>query len=77
MKQVSIHDAKTHLSRLIARAQAGEEIVIARGREPVAKLVPLGPPRKGRVFGALRGRLRVDDAFFEPLPEEELARWER
>jgi prevent-host-death family protein len=68
---ISIHVAKTHLSRLIARAEAGEEIVIARGRKPIAKLVPIAPKPK-RVFGALKGRLSVGPEFFAPLPAEEL-----
>ena len=59
---VSIHVAKTHLSRLIARAEAGEEIVIARGRKPVAKLVPIAPKAK-RVFGALKESCRWDPSF--------------
>lgn len=71
---VSIHAAKTNLSRLIARAEAGEEIVIARGRKPVAKLVPLAPKPK-RVFGALRGKIAIGPEFFEPLPPEELDEW--
>lgn len=72
-----IHKAKTELSRLIERACAGEEVVIARGKEPVVRLVPIRrePPR--RRFGALRGKLVVDDRFFEPLPDEELDAWER
>lgn len=77
MKQVTIHAAKTNLSKLIEEACAGEEIVIARGREPVARLVPVAPATQGRRFGAMRGRVWVDDAFFEPLPEDELAAWER
>lgn len=73
---VTIHVAKTTLSQLIARVEAGEKIVIARGRTPVAKLVPI--PRKAprRRFGAMRGKARVDAAFFEPLPEDELKAWE-
>jgi len=73
---ISIHVAKTHLSRLIARAEAGEEIVIARGRNPVAKLVPIAPKPK-RIFGALKGKLSVGSEFFEPLPPEELNTWEQ
>ena len=73
---ISIHVAKTHLSRLIARVEAGEEIVIARGRNPVAKLVPIAPKPK-RVFGALKGKLSVGSEFFEPLPPEELSTWEQ
>jgi prevent-host-death family protein len=73
---VSIHAAKTNLSRLIARAEAGETIIIARGRIPVAKLVPLTPKGK-RVFGALRGKIAIGPEFFEPLPPEELDEWQQ
>ena len=71
---VTIHAAKTHLSRLVARAEAGEEIVIARGNKPVAKLVPITAKPK-RVFGALRGRFEIGPEFFEPLPPDELEAW--
>jgi len=77
MKPVTIHAAKTHLSRLIERACAGDEVIIARGREPVARLVPIGRKKRGRVFGSMRGRARVTKAFFEPLPAAELKAWER
>jgi len=73
---VTIHVAKTNLSRLLARAEAGEEIVIARGSKPVAKLVPIAPKPK-RVFGALRGKFEIGPEFFEPLPPEELEAWEQ
>lgn len=72
---VGMHAAKTTLSRLIERAERGEEIVIARDGEPVARLVPIAAvPR--RQFGLLRGLGRVGPEFFEPLPEEELRSWE-
>jgi prevent-host-death family protein len=77
MKQVTIHAAKTHLSRIIEEACAGEEIVICRGSEPVVRLVPVRGPAPARVFGSMRGHARVDDAFFEPLPPDELAGWEQ
>lgn len=77
MKVVTIHAAKTHLSRLIEEVAAGEQVVIARGKEPVARLVPIAPRQQGRVFGALRGRATVDRRFFEPLPEDEIDAWER
>lgn len=73
---VSIHAAKTNLSRLVARAEAGEEIVIARGSKPVAKLVPIEPKPK-RVFGALKGKISIGPEFFEPLPLEELDEWQQ
>lgn len=75
MAQVTIHAAKTNLSKLIERACAGEEVVIMRGREPVARLVPVSAIPKGRRFGALKGLATVTDAFFEPLPDDELAAW--
>ena len=77
MKPVTVHVAKTHLSRLIKRAQAGEEVVIARGRVPVVRLVPVRRAKGGRTFGAMRGRAKVGAAFFKALPAEELAAWER
>jgi len=71
---ISIHAAKTHLSRLIARAEAGEEIIIARGRKPVVKLVPIAPKPR-RMFGSMKGQFTVGPEFFEPMSEEELALW--
>jgi antitoxin (DNA-binding transcriptional repressor) of toxin-antitoxin stability system len=73
-EQVTVHFAKTHLSRLLARVEAGETIVIARGDKPVAKLSPAGPmaPRKP---GLYKGKMRIGPEFFEPLPEEELEAW--
>ena len=66
---------KTHLSRLLTQAEAGEEVVIARNGRPVARLVGYAPRGK-RQFGALKGRIAVDDSFFDPLPEAELSSWE-
>ena len=71
----SIHAAKTQLSRLVERACAGEQVVIARGKTPVVKLVPTDADTPRRRFGAMRGRARVTQAFFAPLPHEELAAW--
>ena len=77
---VNVYDAKTNLSRLLERASAGEEILIARAGKPIARLVPLAPmvpqaPRKPRVGGQLAG-LTIPDEFFAPLSEAELADWE-
>jgi prevent-host-death family protein len=74
---ISIHAAKTHLSRLIARAEAGEEIVIARGNKPVVKLVSIEPPKPRRVAGRLKGQVSIGPEFFEPLPPEELDAWDQ
>ncbi len=76
MKTVTIHQAKTNLSRLIEQACEGEEIVIARGPEPVVRLVPIRDSKGRRKPGALRGKLKVGKEFFEPLPAEELEAWE-
>ena len=75
MTTVNIHEAKTHLSRLLAQVEAGEDIVIARNGKPVARLVPCEEQGR-REFGVLKGRIKLDDNFFDPLPEEELAAWE-
>ena len=74
MKIVTIHKAKTTLSQLIAEAEAGEEIVLARGKQPVVKLVPVA--RRGeRKFGALKGKMKIGPEFFEPMTDEELRQW--
>ncbi len=71
-----MHVAKTQLSRLIQAAENGDEVVIARRDVPVVRLVPIAPRAKQRKFGAMKGRARTDDSFFEPLAQDELARWE-
>jgi prevent-host-death family protein len=76
MTTVTVHAAKTHLSRLIQRAAAGEDIVIVRGKTPVARLTAIPPRPVRRQFGAYRGEFEVPDGFFEPLPESELAAFE-
>jgi prevent-host-death family protein len=76
MKTFTIHEAKTNLSKLIEQACQGEEVVIARGPEPVVRLVPIADVKGRRQPGALRGKLRVGREFFEPLADEEIARWE-
>jgi antitoxin (DNA-binding transcriptional repressor) of toxin-antitoxin stability system len=77
MKIVTIHTAKTTLSQLLALVEAGEEIVLARGKAPIAKLVPFQPPATKRRFGALSGIISVGPEFFDPLSEQELAAWEQ
>jgi prevent-host-death family protein len=72
---VNVHEAKTHLSRLLERAHAGEVIVLAKAGKPYARLVPL-EGKSERVPGRLRGRIVMTDAFFEPLPQDELRAWE-
>ncbi|HEV2568506.1 type II toxin-antitoxin system prevent-host-death family antitoxin [Sphingomonas sp.] len=79
MTTVSVHEAKTHLSRLIERVLAGEEVVIARNKEPVVRLVREGPAKKRPLLGALKGRLGdVGDDVWKPWTEDELglAEWD-
>jgi prevent-host-death family protein len=71
---VNVHEAKTHLSKLLDQAHAGEEIILAKAGKPYARLMPLVTQPTKRKPGRLAGR--VDDAFFEPLPDEEFAAWE-
>ena len=75
MPTVNVHEAKTHLSRLLAQVEAGEEVTIARNGKPVARLVACA--RVGRPQpGIFKGKIVVPDSFFDPLPEEELRLWE-
>lgn len=68
---MNIHEAKTHLSRLLQRVEAGEEIVIANGGRPVARLVPVDPPARDRVPGTAKGMVWISDDFDAPIPELE------
>jgi prevent-host-death family protein len=75
-KIVNIHEAKTHLSRLLARVAAGDEVIIAKAGTPIARLVPVAPSGQ-RSLGADRGRGFIADDFDAPLPEKILAEFER
>ena len=75
MTVVNVHEAKTHLSRLLAQVEAGEEVVIARNGKPVAQLVRCRPKGK-RQPDIFKGKIVLPDSFFDPLPEEELKAWE-
>lgn len=72
---VNVHEAKTHFSRLLEQAHAGQEIILARAGKPYARLMPLASPAPKRHPGRLSGK--VGDAFFDPLPENELSAWEQ
>lgn len=74
MRTVTMMDAKTNLSKLVAEALAGEDIVIARGATPAVRLVPVVPVGR-RSFGALAGQIAFDARFDDPLPADELAAW--
>jgi len=80
--EATMHEAKTSLSKLVARAKAGEEVILTNGkaRTPVARIVPITAPEtsalKERPIGLFKGQFEVPDSFFDPLSEEELALWE-
>lgn len=84
MPHIGMFAAKTHLSALVEQALAGEDVVLTRHGEPVARIVPYAPPPTPRVFGAFAHLLpegadlrRVDDPLHDRLPEDELQWWER
>ena len=68
--EVNIHEAKTHLSRLLQKVSAGEEVIIAKAGKPVAKLVPIRGLPAERVWGSAKGEFVVPDDFNDPLPKE-------
>ncbi len=70
MKTVNIHEAKTHLSRLIEEVAEGEEIIIAKAGKPRARLVPFRPEVRPRVPGSMKGKLTIPDNWDDPLPDE-------
>jgi prevent-host-death family protein len=69
MREVNVHEAKTHLSQLLVRVAQGEEIVIARAGKPVARLVPI-EPKSRRILGQDKGLFEVPEDFNAPLPDE-------
>ena len=72
MSTVTVRDAKANLSKLLARVEAGEEIVIVRGKTPVARLTPIHAPPAKHQFGAFKGVARVGPEFSEPMTDAEL-----
>jgi len=68
--EVNVHEAKTHLSKLLERVAMGEEVVIAKAGKPVARLVPISTKPKNRVIGSAKGEFVVPDDFNDPLPKE-------
>ena len=75
--QVNIHEAKTHLSRLLNRVISGEEVIISKAGKPLAKLVPFDKPRKKRIPGRDRALGKIARDFNAPLPDELLEAFER
>jgi len=78
VQTINIHAAKTHFSKLVEKAAAGEEIVIARAGQPVARLVPIasGVDRPKRCLGGLAGKATIPQDFDAPLPEDVLDTFE-
>lgn len=76
MKQVNVHEAKTHLSRLIDEVEAGEEVTIAKAGRPVARLSPIRGKGRRRRLGMLDGKFQIPDDFNTPLPEDLLDAFE-
>ncbi len=75
MTVVTIHQAKTNLSKLLAMVEAGEDVTIARGKEPIAQIVPLKKQGK-RQYGTLKGLVSAEDeSVFAPMTDDELAEW--
>lgn len=77
MKTVNVHEAKTHLSKLLNQVSSGEEIIIAKSGTPVARLVPVRKKPAKRISGTAKGKVILENAFFEPLPEDLLEAFER
>jgi prevent-host-death family protein len=71
----NVHETKTQLSKLLERAHAGEELIVAKAGVPYARLMPLARPAGKRTPGALAGLISIGPEFFEPLPASELAYW--
>lgn len=76
MEPINIHEAKTNFSKLVERAAAGEEIIIAKAGKPVARLVPLAPTLAPRKLGSMKGEIWISDDFDDPLPPEILKAFE-
>lgn len=70
MKTVNIHQAKTHLSRLVEEVAEGEEIIIAKAGKPRARLVPFRPQAQPRKLGSMKGKIKIPDNWDDPLPDE-------
>jgi prevent-host-death family protein len=75
-KTVNVHEAKTHLSRLLSGVERGDEIVIARAGRPIARLLPFAEQAERPRFGLDKGRFKVPADFNAPLPDDVLADFE-
>jgi prevent-host-death family protein len=75
--QVNIHEAKTHLSKLLARVKEGQEVIIAKGGKPVARLIPIVEKPVRRIPGTAKSKILVSPSFNDPLPEDVLEDFEK
>jgi len=71
----TVHEAKTNLSKLLEEAESGKEVVIARGRTPVAKLVAIGTSKRKRSPGRYKHLIKIYPSFYEPMTKDELKEW--
>ena len=77
MIKVNIHQAKTHLSRYLARLKAGETLIICKRNTPIAEIRPLrAPSKKPRPLGLAKGKVQIHPSFFDPLPDDIIAAFE-
>ncbi len=72
MTKLNIHEAKTHLSRYLRKVEQGETITLCKNGEPIAQIIPFPKQGKKRLFGMMKGKIKLTEKFFEPLTEEEL-----
>jgi prevent-host-death family protein len=73
---INIHEAKTHLSRIVDEVAAGSEVIIAKSGKPMARLIPLAGTRRAKKLGLLKGKIKVPDDFNAPMTPDELADFE-
>ncbi len=75
MHTYSVHQAKTHLSKILAQLKMDDEVIITCYGKPVARVIPYETPKIKREFGILKDQIQIDESFFDELPEEELSAW--
>lgn len=75
--QVNIHEAKTHLSKLLAQVKKGQEIIIAKSGKPIAKLIPIAEKPARRIPGTAKNKITISPSFNDPLPENVLEEFEK
>lgn len=75
MLEFNVHQAKTHLSKILKLLESNDEIIISRYGKRIARIVPYHPRQTKRKFGAMKDLAKFDETLFDPLPEEELSAW--